>query len=122
MKDIENEEDIALLVDSFYKRVSADETLSGFFAHTNWAHHLPRMRAFWEFVLLDKPGDIKGMFDTHAQLNIKPLHFTIWLKHFNATLDTHFAGSNVEKAKQRALVIAYTFNSKINPDEELDLG
>lgn len=53
-KDIEDEADIKLLVDTFYDSVNQDELLSPVFngfAQVNWAHHLPAMYNFWSSVL-----------------------------------------------------------------------
>ncbi len=48
-KDIANRADIQLLVDTFYNKVKADETIGYLFndvANVNWEHHLPRMYDF----------------------------------------------------------------------------
>ena len=53
-KDIQTGEDIKLLVDNFYKKAIADDSLGHIFtdvAKVNWEHHLPIMYAFWESIL-----------------------------------------------------------------------
>jgi hemoglobin len=46
-------------------------------------------------------------------LAIEERHFAIWLGHFDATVDEHFAGERAELAKTRARGIAATFRSKL---------
>ena len=121
MKDITQESDISFLVDEFYNYSAKDELIGHFFANVDWEQHKPKMRMFWEFVLLDKPNPLTSIFETHAKLPIKAKDFERWLSHFNQTIDTHFKGEKADLAKQRALTIAYTFNSKMNPNEELNL-
>jgi hemoglobin len=50
-KDIESKEDIILLVNSFYERIKADDTIGYIFndiVKVNWEKHLPVMYSFWE--------------------------------------------------------------------------
>ena len=121
MKDIDSKEDIVLLVDEFYGKVAVDPQIGHHFDHINWELHKPRMHAFWEYVLLDQPAKIHSMFDTHHKLNLKPHDFEVWIGYFTKTINQLFEGPKATLAKQRALVIAHTFNSKMNPDEELKL-
>ena len=119
--DITNEEDVKLLVDSFYEMVSNGSSIDKYFSNTNWAHHKPRMYAFWEYVLLDKPAQIHGIYDTHNALDIKTEDFETWLKIFKTILDKCFEGPKANLAWQRAQIIAYTFNSKMNPGTTLNM-
>ena len=113
MKDIESPEDVSFLVDVFYKKILEDETLSPFFAHLDFEKHKPRMEYFWNFVLFDKGGYMTNVTDVHTSMNIKKAHFDSWVSIFHQTVDTHFMGSNAEKAKQRATLIAWTIGSKM---------
>ena len=79
-KDISNRADIQLLVDSFYNKVRADETIGYLFndvAKVNWEQHLPRMYDFWENILF-QTGSFKGNpMVAHVQLHQKsPLSAT----------------------------------------------
>lgn len=113
MKDIENRDDIAQMVNSFYDKVRKNERLGFLFDETakvNWEAHLPKMYDFWESVLFDKAifqGDPMGK---HKQLNqmskLKAEDFDIWLGIFKENIDQQFSGVVVEKAKQRAESIA----------------
>jgi hemoglobin len=47
---------------------------------------------------------------------LKKAHFDRWLALFNQTLDELFEGELASQAKQRATVIGWTINSKMNPN------
>jgi hemoglobin len=79
------------------------------------------MYAFWEYVLLEKPANIHSIYDTHQKLNIAAPDFEEWLMLFKTTLDENFTGKKKDLAWQRAMIIAHTFNSKMNPGTELNL-
>ncbi len=121
MNDIRTEADIALLIDEFYNEVAKDEKIGHHFEQVDWDNHKPRMRAFWEYILLDKPATIHSIYTTHERLNLQPRDFEVWMQYFTQTIDRLFSGSKAELAKQRATIIAYTFNSKMNPETELNL-
>lgn len=113
MNDLESPEDVSFLVDVFYKKILEDETLSPFFAHIDFEKHKPRMEHFWNFVLFDKSGYTTNITDVHTSMKIKKAHFDSWVSIFHQTVDAYFIGSNAEKAKQRATLIAWTIGSKM---------
>lgn len=100
------------LVDKFYERIHADETLGPIFDEAigeNWNHHLSQMKDFWTSVALGTgvysgkpvPAHRKHM---HA---IKSEHFDIWLGLFQQTLkDTAPNEACVEHFMVRANRIA----------------
>lgn len=119
-KEIENIDDIKLLINSFYDKVKADETIGYIFndiAKVNWEKHLPVMYNFWENVLFftgsytgnPMPVHVK----MHAVVNFKAAHFERWLKLFTATVDELFEGEKAALAKQRAISIATMMQLKI---------
>ncbi len=114
--DIQNEQDIKLMVDSFYDKVNKDGLLSlvfNDFAGVDWPSHLPRMYAFWNSVLFSK-GEYKGSpFDKHIPLPIDATHFDQWLHLFNANIDEHFEGKMAEEAKKTANSIGQIFQHKL---------
>jgi hemoglobin len=125
-KDIENAEDIKLLVNDFYSKVTADNTLGHIFmdvAKVNWEHHLPVMYAFWESVLFGKMGYAGNPMDAHFKLNEKVTltadHFNAWKFLFLETVDQHFDGEVAEMAKQKAISIADLMFYKINNDSSV---
>ena len=116
MHDPKSEADIRHMVDTFYDKVNADDTLSPVFndfAKVDWEHHLPRMYAFWNSVLFAR-GDYKGNpFMKHIPLPVSKDHFERWVALFVENMDQHFEGPVAEDAKQRARSIAHIFQSKL---------
>jgi hemoglobin len=112
-KAIETILDVEFLVSTFYKKVMSDELLAPKFTNINFEHHLPRIVAFWNMVLLDGTGYTTNVFDKHVHLQIDERHFKQWLHYFHATVDEYFEGEKANLAKQRADVLGYTFQTKL---------
>ncbi|MTI32190.1 group III truncated hemoglobin [Xanthovirga aplysinae] len=115
-KDIETEEDIKKLVDSFYDKVKRDEILAPIFnetAQVNWEKHLPKMYTFWSSLLLGSATYRGNAFAKHAPLPIKEQHFTRWLQLFHKTIDDLFSGPKAAEAKHRSRMIGGVFLHKI---------
>lgn len=116
MKTIESQDDIIVLVDTFYQKVNKDELLSPIFnkiAKVHWDSHMPTMYAFWGSILLDT-GTYSGRpFPKHLSLLIKQEHFDKWLLLFHTNIDEQFSRDLAEEAKTRASTIAQIFISKI---------
>jgi hemoglobin len=117
--DIQTSEDIKTLIDGFYATVREDEVIGYIFndvAKVDWPHHLPRMYAFWEFLLLGKDTYMGNPIEPHYRVHAKePLsgdHFDRWVALFEAAVDAHFAGRVAEDAKTRARLIAMTWAPK----------
>lgn len=124
--DIKNEEDVKLLVDEFYAKVIADETLDYIFnnvAAVNWQKHLPIMYGFWSANLLGTTTYKGYLIDAHFKLNAKvslhQTHFDIWISLFNQTVDQFFEGEKAELAKARAKTIADLMFYKITTQESI---
>lgn len=120
-KDIQTAEDIKLLVDNFYKKAIADDSLGHIFtdvAKVNWEHHLPIMYAFWESILLGEIGYKGNPMDAHFRLNEKYTltadHFNTWKFLFIETVDKHFEGEVADMAKLKAVSIADLMFYKIH--------
>src|SRR5690606_4404024 len=112
MKDIETEADVRLIVDEFDGAIREDELLNPIFtdvAQVDWSHHLPKMYAFWNNVILGIPGYSGAPFPPHTVLPVGREHFSRWLELFRATVDKHFAGPNAKRARDAAGSIAHTF-------------
>lgn len=112
-KDITNRADIELLVNTFYDKVKRDPLLSPVFEHLDWPKHLPSMYHFWTFNLLGEAGYKGNIIQKHLPLNISAVHFTQWLKLFNATVDELFTGDKAEEAKSRAYSMAVVIQVKL---------
>ncbi len=121
MKDITTEEDIKSLINSFYSRVRQDDVIGYIFndvANIDWDHHLPRIYAFWEFLLLGKDTYRGNPFEAHKKLNekvkLKQGHFDRWVLLFTQSVDAQFEGLNAEEAKNKAKLIAMTWIPKFS--------
>lgn len=112
MRDIVSEADVRELVDAFYGKIQQDALLNPIFsdvAKVDWAHHLPKMYAFWNGMILGIPGYAGRPFPAHAVLPVRGEHFSRWLHLFQQTVDERFAGQGAQRAKNAAASIAHTF-------------
>ena len=120
MRDIENEQDVKLFLDAFYEKVKVDDKIAYLFndvANLDWDAHMPKIYAFWEAILLGKPGfngDVMGM---HIRLNQKEQltteHFDRWIMLFTETVKEMYAGIKVDEALNRANIIRRTIEFNI---------
>jgi hemoglobin len=120
MKDIENRADLEKLLWEFYSRLLKDPAINYIFtdvAKINLEEHMPSLTDFWEQSLLYKGCYRKNVMQVHLDLNSKERltdeHFTIWLNHFNTTVDNLFNGATAERAKSRAESIATVMKIKL---------
>ncbi|MDO8540627.1 MAG: group III truncated hemoglobin [Opitutaceae bacterium] len=112
MRDIETDDDVRELVDSFYGSIQQDALLNPIFtdvAQVDWSHHLPKMYAFWNGIIRGVPGYAGAPFPLHAVLPVSLQHFQRWVELFHATVDRAFSGPGATRAKNAAASIAHTF-------------
>ena len=121
-RDIKDRADIQQLVDTFYTKVRADETIGYLFndvARVNWEVHLPRMYDFWENSLFYTGNYTGNPMEIHKHLHrviqLTAEHFTQWTHLFTSTVDELFEGEKATLAKQRAISIAVVMQIKIIP-------
>lgn len=112
--DILNEQDISRWLHTFYGKLLKDPVTAPKFEGLDLEAHMPKIEAFWAFVLLEKEGYRTNVFEKHAHLHLEPQHFETWIRHFTETTDEMFEGPNAETAKQRARLLATTFLHKIS--------
>jgi hemoglobin len=115
-REIRTEEDIKLLVDTFYGKVNQDELLSPVFngqAKVDWEEHLPKMYKFWGTQLIGTANYFGRPFPPHAELHIGRDHFERWLQLFTETVDELFTGMSAQMARQKARNIAAVFQYKL---------
>lgn len=115
-KDIENEEDIKVLVDTFYSTVNQDELLAPVFndfAHVDWEKHLPVMYSFWSSVLFGTMAYKGQPFPKHLRLPVSSEHFNRWVLLFLSTVDALYAGEKADDIKHKASSIARIFQMKM---------
>lgn len=114
MKEISTYEDVTQLVKTFYGKVVQDALLATHFTGIDWEAHFPKMIDFWAFILIDKEGYKGNVFDKHVHLNIGEPEFDRWVAIFTATVDELFIGEKADLAKQRAMLLKFTFLNKLN--------
>ncbi|MBC5994706.1 group III truncated hemoglobin [Pontibacter cellulosilyticus] len=115
-RELENEEDIKLLVDTFYDAVNQDKLLAPVFnghAKVVWENHLPLMYTFWSTVLLGSMSYKGYPFQKHMNLPIGQVHFSRWVELFTQTIDELFEGEKAAEAKHKATNIAQVFQLKM---------
>lgn len=117
LKDIEKYEDIELLVSNFYDKLLDDPITKDKFTNLDIKAHLPKIVDFWAFILIDKPGYKGNVFDRHSHLNLQPAHFERWVEFWVSTVNEMFKGPKAELAVQRAMLLSYTFQSKMHGDD-----
>jgi hemoglobin len=121
LKDIATEDDIKLLVDSFYDKVGRDDLLGPIFnevARVDWEHHLPTMYSFWSTMIFRTQAYKGRPWPKHAPLPVRQEHFERWVSLFCQTVDSLFIGPKATEAKSAALSIADTFQTRfgiLNP-------
>lgn len=116
MEDIQDLTDIRRFVDTFYGKIRRDQLLGPIFIAAipgDWQPHLDKMYQFWNATLFSVAGFKGNPFMKHATLRIDPTHFHRWLELFNETIDADFEGTVAEQAKNRALLMARIFMSKL---------
>ena len=112
-QDVQTAEDISLMVEQFYKSVLSSAELAPFFASLNWDSHLPKMKSFWRFVLLDEAGYTTNVTEKHLNMRLSPSLFKTWITLFDQTVDANFEGEKANQAKARARIIAYSIQGKM---------
>lgn len=114
-KQIQSQEEIQLMVNTFYSNVRKDELLGPIFEKQigdRWSEHLEKMYKFWGSILLDENTYSGHPFAPHVKLPIQKEHFQHWLRIFNDTINDLFEGEVAGEAKNRAKIMATLFESK----------
>jgi len=119
-KDIGSRSDLLLLMQEFYKKLLADNSIDYLFtdiANVNLDHHFPVLVDFWDSILFQSGTYQKNAMQPHMVLHQKsPLskhHFETWLRYFKETVDELFEGNNAFIIKERATSIATVMQIKI---------
>ncbi|WP_426493467.1 group III truncated hemoglobin [Hymenobacter sp. 102] len=117
LPDIQSEEDVRRVVDSFYGRVQNDELLGPIFeavVQGRWPQHLATMYDFWSGLLLGT-GRYRGRpFPKHLALPIDDRHFHRWLTLFVENVEAQYQGPVADEAIYRAGTIAAVFEHRIS--------
>ncbi|WP_395052379.1 group III truncated hemoglobin [Flavobacterium sp.] len=125
MQDIKTQTDLDFLVRNFYKKLLSDEAISYIFTDVvkvNLEHHFPILVTFWSQAILGTGGYTNNLTQIHLDVNAKeylsPQLFSIWINHFNASVDENFKGENCEKIKTQALSLATILQIKIAKENQ----
>ena len=114
MTDIQNREDVALLVNTFYTKVRANDELGPIFntAIKDWDSHLIHLTNFWESQLFRKNVFSGNPLKKHVEVDENNSNqltndlFGLWLQFWLGTIDELFEGELANLAKDRARNIA----------------
>lgn len=122
--DICTEEDVKLMVDSFYAKVNQDPLLSyvfNDFAGVDWQSHLHTMYKFWNTLIFGEQSYKGNPFAAHVPLPVDKTHFERWISLFEENMDELFCGEVAKHTKLRAKSIAYVFSTKLAQIKSLTL-
>jgi hemoglobin len=129
MKELNEREDVALLVNIFYSKVKEERTLGPVFnaliVEENWPVHLIRMVDFWECNLFFRPTFKGNPMQAHrkvdANYNFKTneRHYQRWVELWCQTVDGHFEGQKAELAKTRAKNMGKLLLAKVMAEKPL---
>ncbi len=108
MKDISDQTDIVLLIDSFYEKVLQHDELSYFFKHAigNWTVHKQAFVKYWSKQVLFE--DSYEGSPLHAHIAVDQMydksfaeeHFNEWARIWVETVSELFDGQKAELAKE----------------------
>ena len=125
MTDITTQKDLYNLVETFYKKLLSDPSISYIFTDVvkiKIEEHLPILVTFWSQAILGTGGYTNNLTQIHLDIDKKehltPELFKIWLNYFYKTVDENFAGKNSENIKTQALSIATILQIKIIKQNE----
>lgn len=125
MNDVQNQEDLYLIVDQFYKKLLADPKISYIFTDVvkiKLDEHLPILVTFWSQAILGTGGYYNNLTQIHLDVNTKSYLskelFDIWLIHFEAAINENFEGFNCERMKNMAHNLATIMQIKIAQQKE----
>jgi hemoglobin len=124
-KDLGTEQDIQLLVDTFYGKAMSDPLIGFIFtdvAKISLEHHMPVMYSFWGSMLLGTDNYRSNPMVKHMDLNKKtpllPEHFKRWLEMWEETVNELFAGPMAVQTITRARNIASVMEYKVRRDRK----
>ena len=122
MNDVQTQEDLYKIVDSFYKKLFADDRISYIFMevmpiHLKLEEHLQMLVKFWSQSILGTGGYVNNLTQIHLDVDLKS-HLTkelfeIWLHHFENAINEQYQGINCERMKNQAHNLSIIMQIKI---------
>jgi len=118
--DIQSEEHIRWMVDSFYNKAVEDPVIGPVFDAVvdDWEIHLPTMYQFWGRLILGVGNYNGNPLQKHFHLPLDQTHFSRWIELFVLTIDENFSGPRAEATKKLAKNIAGTFQLRLGISPE----
>jgi hemoglobin len=120
MNDVQNQDDLYIIVDEFYKKLLADAKISYIFTDVvkiKLEEHLPILVTFWSQAIFGTGGYFNNLTQIHLDVNMKSYLskelFEIWLTHFEAAINENFEGFNCERMKNMAHNLSMIMQIKI---------
>ncbi len=118
--DLDSPQRIEQFVEAFYAKLLVDSRLAPLFvdvAEIDVREHFPRIRAYWEKLLLGHDEYQRHTMNIHRALHSKQAlqaeDFAQWLSYFIATVDEHYAGEKAERAKRVGRSIALNMEAAL---------
>lgn len=117
-----NEENIIVLVRTFYPKVLKDSVLSPFFIaklgddiqSKQWEEHLKLLIEFWKFAALGYEEYSGHPLQAHFNLEgLSREAFKAWITLFHSTVDTLYSADASEYFKEKSTNIAEAFIAKL---------
>ena len=106
--------DLHDVLTSFYAAIADDPLLAPYFASLDMSTHMPRIVAFWSTMLFHSGRYTGNAFRPHLDMpGLTAKHFVRWVASLEHTLDTRFAGENVERMKDIAYRIAQSMQLRL---------
>jgi hemoglobin len=120
MNDVQNQGDLHIIVEDFYKKLLSDAKISYIFTDVvkiKLEDHLPILVTFWSQAIFGTGGYFNNLTQIHLDVNMKS-HlskelFEIWLEHFEAAINENFEGFNCERMKNMAHNLSTIMKIKI---------
>lgn len=120
-RDIESNDDIKLLVDTFYSSVQKDPFLGPIFETylaDHWEEHHEKLYKFWHTITFKEMHYYGNPVPVHFTMHLTEKHFKAWLVIWKKTVDDLFVGKRAENAKLRGKTMAAAFLEKIEKKQK----
>jgi hemoglobin len=107
-RDIVTDNDVGVLVRRFYRVAIPDPLLGPVFERfgVDWPTHLTKLVAYWEHVLLTRPGLAMNTVAVHGNVQhvapFGPAQIARWVELWEETVDEYYIGPVADLAKARA--------------------
>ncbi len=107
-RDIATDNDVGVLVRHFYRAAIPDPLLGPVFERfgVHWPSHLGRLIAYWEHVLLGRPGTATNTIAAHRRVQeiapFEEVHIARWIELWEESVDQLYVGPIADAAKARA--------------------